>query len=101
MASLPSLDEQLAGISPEQLEQPCDDDHLLELSLSVTEWQSISPFLGLDETDEEAIIENYQPSLRRLQMVRKWKKKFGQAATYRYRIVFEAKWTCYRLSQFI
>ena len=81
MASLPSLDEQLP---PAQLDQPCDDDHLLALSSSVTRWQSIFPFLGLDETDEESIIEKYPPERRRLEMLRRWKMKFGQAATYRY-----------------
>ena len=83
MASLPSLPEQLAGIPPEQLDQPCDDDHLLELSLSVTEWQSISPFLGLGRREEEEI-EHYRPKRRRLEMLWKWREKLGLAATYRY-----------------
>ena len=81
-ASLPSLEQQ--QLPPAQLDQPCDDDHLLELSCSVTRWQSIFPFLGLDETDEESIIEKYPPERRRLEMLRRWKMKFGQAATYRY-----------------
>ena len=67
----------------EWLERPCDDKHLLELSLAVTQWQSISPFLGLDQTDEEEIVELYQPRRRGLQMLRKWKEKKGRSATYR------------------
>ena len=85
MAAAPSLEELLRGVAPEKLEQPCRDDHLSEIALSLTGWQSIAPFLGLSEVDEEAIVCRYPQDLemQNIAMLRKWKNKFGQSATYR------------------
>ena len=84
MAAAPSLEELLRGVTPEKLDQPCRDDHLSEIALSLTGWQSIAPFLGLSEVDEEAILCRYPHDLemQSIAMLRKWKNKFGQSATY-------------------
>ena len=85
MAVVPSLEELLRGVAPEKLDQACRDDYLSEMALSFTGWQSIAPFLGLSEVDEEAIECRYPHDLemQNIAMLRKWKSKFGQRATYR------------------
>ena len=47
--------EVLKDVPHEKLEQPCKDEHLCEIALSITDWQSIAPFLGLTEADESEI----------------------------------------------
>ena len=84
MAAAPSLEELLRGVAPEKLDQACRDDHLSEMALSLTGWQSIAPFLGLSEVDEREIVCRYQQDLvmQNIAMLRKWKNIFGQSATY-------------------
>ena len=73
------------GVAPEKLDQPCRDDHLSEIALSLTNWQSMAPFLGLSEVDERAIMCRYPHELemQNIAMLRKWKDKFGRTATFR------------------
>ena len=84
MAARPSLEELLRGAAPEKLDQPCRDDHLSEIALSLTEWQSMAPFLGLSDAEEREIEEDSRPAKRRkVAMLRRWKEKYGKEATYR------------------
>ena len=85
MAARPSLEELLRGVAPEKLDQPCRDDHLSEIALSLTDWQSMAPFLGLTEVDEEEITSRYPHQLvaQKIAMLRKWRQKLGEGATYR------------------
>lgn len=85
MADAPSLDEILRGVAPECLDQPCEDNHLSEVALSLTDWQTMAPFLGLTEMDERAIVCRHQLDLvkQNIAMLRKWKSEFGVEATYR------------------
>ena len=79
----PSFDELLKDIPEEKLRQPCHDYHLNELALFITEWQSMAPFLGLTDSEEEEIAEDSRPLKRKkVAMLRKWKEKFGHEATY-------------------
>ena len=82
MAAPESLEECLRAVPVERLEQVCPDNHLLELSLVFTDWQTVSPFLGLSETEEEEI-EGRAVKRQRIDILRKWKKKCGSGATYR------------------
>ena len=82
MAAPESLEECLRAVPAERLEQVCIDDHLLELSLVFTDWQTVSPFLGLSETEEEEV-EGRAAKRQRIDILRKWKKKCGSGATYR------------------
>ena len=84
MAAPESLEELLClrAVPVERLEQVCLDDHLLELSLVFTDWQTVSPFLGLSETEEEEF-EGRAVKRQRIDILRKWKKKWGSGATYR------------------
>ena len=64
-----SLQELIAyvGISADKLNQQCSDKHISDISLFLTNWQSIAPHLGL--TESEAL--------------QTWKAKYLFKATYR------------------
>ena len=85
MATRPSLEELLEDVPSAKLDQSCRDEHLCELALSITNWQSIAPFLGLTEVEEKEISLLYPNELRRqtVAMLRKWKSKHGKKATYK------------------
>ena len=79
MASpLPRADDRQAW------KQPCSDDHLNLLSMLITDWKALAPHLGLTEIEEEDIVANSLGSMprQRLSMLRTWKRKCGEAATY-------------------
>ena len=53
-----SLDQMLAAIPPQLLDQKIAKDiHLAELARSLTNWRAAISYLGLRDTDEEAIEE--------------------------------------------
>ena len=81
-ATRPSLE--LKDVPPEKLDEPCKDEHLCEIALSITDWLSVAPFLGLTETEESDIAKNYDKAMiQNIKMLRKWREKFGRQATYR------------------
>ena len=84
MAARPSLDDLLSGVPPEKLSQPCSDEHLCEIALSITGWQTIAPLLGLSEVAEEEVVCKYPKQLLRqnIEMLRKWRESHGSTATY-------------------
>ena len=85
MTTTPSLNDLLPDdMPPKQLNQPCSDEHLCEIALYITEWQSIAPFLGLSEINEEEIICEHPNKLKmqKIGMLRKWREKLGSRATY-------------------
>ena len=54
-----SLDQMLAAILPQSLDQKISNDvHLAEIARSLTDWKAARSYLGLTETDEEAIDED-------------------------------------------
>ena len=78
------LDDLIKDVPANCLDQPCKDHHLNEIALSITNWQLIAPFLGLNDVDEEEIHEKYNPLPRKaIAMLRRWKEKFGKEATCR------------------
>ena len=82
-AGPPPLDQLMGAVPAGILDQACSDDHLLELSLELTNWQTMSPFLGLSEADEEVVLSERNVERQRIDMLRKWRAKFGSSATYR------------------
>ena len=81
-AARPSL-EVLSNVPPEKLDEPCKDEHLCKIALSITDWQSIAPFLGLTEADESEIIEDCKKArTQKIKMLRKWRNKLGEKGTY-------------------
>ena len=85
MTTRPSLEELLKDVTSAKLDQPCRDECLCELALSIINWQSIAPFLGLTEVEEKEISFLYPNELRRqtVAMLQKWKSKHGKKATYK------------------
>ena len=79
-----SLEDALRGVPAGKLDQLCTDDDLLELSQSLTHWQVLSPFLGLTDAEEEEIKDVRDIRRQRIDMLRKWKAKQKERATYRY-----------------
>ena len=54
-----SLDQMLAAIPPQSLDQKISNDvHLAEIARSLTNWRAAISYLGLKEADEEAIDED-------------------------------------------
>ena len=45
------------GISADELNKPCSDEHITSISLFLANWQTVAPLLGLSETDEEDVEE--------------------------------------------
>ena len=77
------LESRLGDASHSALDHMVSRDHQNKVALSITEWRSIAPFLGLEETDEEDIEAMYPTvKTRNIAMLRKW-KHLGSSATYR------------------
>ena len=71
------------GITVEQLEQRCSDEDLLQISRDLVEWRNLAPHLGLTDIDLEDLEEGRGEQVRRLNALRKWKRKAGFTATYK------------------
>ncbi len=84
---LPSLEDALRDTPTEKLDQNCSNDDLNVISQSLTRWEDVSPWLGLTEAEEEEIevkARNGRALGRlRIDVLRKWKAKQGEGATYR------------------
>ena len=80
----PTMEEVFKNVDLEKLNEPCKDEHLNELALSIKDWPSIAPFLGLTEAEESAIKNDHNKTRKQtIEMLRKWRNKFGRKATYR------------------
>ena len=64
--------------------QPCSEKHLLAISEKIPQWQTVAPYLGLTETEEANIVGAIPRPIQtqRLEMLRIWKQKLGEKATY-------------------
>ena len=63
--------------------QPCTEEHLAQITIWIADWRALSPFLGLTEAEEIAILEStHSVPARKMAMLRKWKQKKGMTATY-------------------
>ena len=84
MATAAEPSELLKDVPPEKLDQPCSDEHISKLALYIADWQSIAPFLGLTEAEESEIVEDCSKArMKKIKMLRKWRNKKGEKATYR------------------
>ena len=66
------------------LSKECSDEHLYQISQLIADWKEVAPALRLTQQDEADIL-GYAPSsvsAQRLYMLRKWREKYGTAATY-------------------
>ena len=72
------------GISADELNKPCSDEHITSISLFLTNWQIVASLLGLTETDEEDVEEEGKKTQdKRYKTLRRWKAKNLFKATYR------------------
>ena len=72
------------GISADDLNKPCSDEHITSISLFLASWQTVAPLLGLSETDEEDVEEEGKKTQdKRYKTLWKWKEKNLFKATYR------------------
>ena len=78
------LKELLKEVPARKLNVSCSEQHLARISLSITEWRALAPFLGLTEAEEEAIARDYpDTATQRIAMLRRWKGKYGRSATHK------------------
>ena len=72
-------------LQPDGWNKPCSEEHLAKTAILITDWRAVSPFLGLTETDEIAILGSNPHSVpaQKIAMLRKWKQKRGAKATYK------------------
>jgi DNA replication protein DnaC len=66
------------------LESQCEEGHLKKLALSTTEWRSLAPFFGFDESEIEEIIHEHSHSIQQqnIEFYIRWRVK-ARNATYR------------------
>ena len=66
------------------LSKECSDKHLYQISKLIADWKEVAPELRLTQQDEADILEYapYSVSTQRITMLRKWRQKYGTAATY-------------------
>ena len=75
---------QQLSLPADYLKFPCSEEHLAKIATWITDWRAVSPFLGLSEADEIAILEStHSVPARKMAMLRKWKQKRGTKATYK------------------
>lgn len=74
-----------ADISQPLLDSSVEDIHIADIVSHFSEWESFAPYLGISETEESDIKEQYpgRPKLQRRQALRLWKQRSGSDATYR------------------
>ena len=80
-----STAEQSEQQLPPGWNHPCLEEHLAEIATSIVKWREISPFLGLTEAKEQEILCAVPPLSvleQKIAMLRLWKKKKGNDATY-------------------
>ena len=79
-----SISGDTTALQPAGWDQPCSEEHLAEIAMLITDWRAVSPFLGLTEAEEIAILEStHSVPARKIAILRKWKQKRGTKATYK------------------
>lgn len=84
-SSLPSFQEILdyVKISRESLNEPCSEEHILEIAKKVTDWEVYAPYLGLSDADIESLkIDNSKTPTRSLRAFKLWEERAAFKATY-------------------
>ena len=80
---MPSANSQTAPDLQCKMERPCEDLDLTKISRFVSSWEAIAPFFGITPEEEVEIRRNYQQyELQKLWMLRNWRSKNGNHATY-------------------
>ena len=86
MAGTITFEELVAkvGISADELNKQCSDEHIASISLFLDNWHIIAPHLGLTETDREDVEDvEKKTQEKRHKTLWKWKARNSFKATYR------------------
>ena len=80
-----SISGDATALPPAGWNQQCSQQHLAEIADSISDWRAVSPYLGLTEAEENAILgaSPYSVPAQKIAMLRKWKQKEGAKATYK------------------
>ena len=80
-----SISGDATALPPASWNQQCSQQHLAEIADSISDWRAVSPYLGLTEAEENAILgaSPYSVPAQKIAMLRKWKQKEGAKATYK------------------
>lgn len=75
--SQPSLKEILGDIPSEELDRPCQDEHLCQIALEIVDWKGLAPFLQISSNEENDIETRYPKSTERqkIELLREWYRK--------------------------
>ncbi len=73
------------GIVSQDIDQECNDEHILEIYRDLPKWEQVASHLGLKDTDIEDIYHKAgrEVELMRLHTLKKWKRRDPGKATYR------------------
>ena len=80
------LEDHLSEFPGRLLDSPCDEGHLIKLTLFFSEWQGqLSASLQLTAVDVEDIERAWprDPARQRVEMFRRWRRNLSAQATYR------------------
>ena len=74
----------MAALSAKALASTWSDSGLTRLSRCIVDWESIAPVLSITEAEEREIKEDspHDYQMQKYVMLRKWKAKVGDGATY-------------------
>lgn len=66
------------------MERPCEDVDLVKISEFVSSWETIAPYFGITPEEQTEIARDFaqQYELQKQGMLRKWKSRNGNDATY-------------------
>ena len=80
-----SISGDATALPPAGWNHQCSQQHLAEIADSISDWRAVSPYLGLSEVEEDAILGASPHSVpaQKIAMLRKWKQKEGAKATYK------------------
>ena len=78
------MSDQAAAVPRELLDAPVRDLDIAKIASYLTNWEALSPYLGLTGPQEEEIRNTYRDyAQQKRQVLRKWKRVKGKAANYR------------------
>ena len=73
------------GLTANSIDKQCSDNHILEISCFLENWELVTSSLGLEPPNIEEIKHDYSHDLNlmRLKSLQKWRSLFVLNATYR------------------
>ena len=83
------------GLTYKDGNRECKDDHILNISMQLEQWELVATWLGLTAAEREAIKGNNQTiEMMRYNTLKKWKSKALLSGTATYRVLLQALLDC-------